>query len=89
MGLGQAGADKEEGNSVRFTRAERVKYRLDQLGYTHQELADAIGYSRPYVTAVLNGRRGGQCLEAAEAQLAAWQGEEADLRRRARYRSGR
>ena len=41
---------------VRYTRSERLKYQLDRLGYTHQELADAIGYSRPYVTARLNGR---------------------------------
>ena len=67
---------------ARFTRYERVKFRLDQLGYTHQELADAIGYSRPYVTAVLNGRRAGNCLAAAEAQLRVWQQEEAAQRRR-------
>ena len=66
---------------ARFTRYERVKFRLDQLGYTHQELADAIGYSRPYVTAVRNGRRAGNCLEAAEAQLRRWQEEAAQRRR--------
>lgn len=67
---------------VRFTRAERVKYQLDKLGYTHQELADAIGYSRPYVTAVLNGHPAHRCLTAAEEQLDLWQREEALRRRR-------
>lgn len=68
---------------MRFTRAERVKYHLDKLGYTHQELADAIGYSRPYVTSVLNGHPAHRCLDAAEEQLRLWQAED-DLQRRRR-----
>lgn len=66
---------------VRYTRWERLKYQLDRLGYTHQELADAIGYSRPYVTAMLNGRPCHRCLQAAEAQVERWARKEETVRR--------
>lgn len=56
----------------RYTKTQRIKHQLDKLGYTHQELADAIGYSRPYVTAVLNGRIAPYCMEAVELQLKQW-----------------
>lgn len=62
---------------VRYTRSERLKFQLDKLGYTHQELADAIGYSRPYVTAMLNGYPTHRCLRAAERQVRRWEREEA------------
>lgn len=62
---------------VRYTRSERLKFQLDKLGYTHQELADAIGYSRPYVTAMLNGYPTHRCLRAAERQVLRWEREEA------------
>lgn len=66
---------------VRYTRSERLKFQLDKLGYTHQELADAIGYSRPYVTAMLNGYPSHRCLRAAERQVLRWEREEAFQRR--------
>ena len=66
---------------VRYTRSERLKYQLDRLGYTHQELADAIGYSRPYVTAMLNGKPSCRCLRAAEEQVDRWLRKEGAPRR--------
>ena len=57
----------------RFTRAERAGNRLKKLGYTHQELADAIGYSRPYITSVLNGARSPACMKQIDAQLQHWE----------------
>ena len=64
-----------------YTRTERIKNRLRKLGCTQQELADAIGYSRSYVSAVLNGRSAPDCLEAAEAQVHRWLDEAAPRRR--------
>lgn len=58
-----------------YTKTERVKNRLRKLGYTQQELADAIGYSRGYLAAVLNGRPAPECLEAAERQVRQWMDE--------------
>ncbi|MCI8524941.1 MAG: helix-turn-helix transcriptional regulator [Oscillospiraceae bacterium] len=64
-----------------YSRTERMKNRLRKLGYTQQELAEAIGYSRSYVTAVLNGRRAPDCLALAEAQVRQWMDEAAARRR--------
>ena len=66
---------------VRYTRSERLKYQLDRLGYTHQELADAIGYSRPYVAAMLTGRPSYRCLRAAEEQVERWERKDGAVRR--------
>lgn len=65
-----------------YTRTERIKNRMRKLGYTHQELAEAIGYSRSHVTAVLNGRDAPACLALAEAQVRRWMDEAAAMRRR-------
>ena len=64
----------------RYTRTEQAKHRLSKLGYTQQELADAIGYSRPYVSSVLNGRYAPWCLEAIEEQIRFWQGAASSAR---------
>ena len=38
---------RQKGDAMpRYTRTERAKHRLSKLGYTQQELAEAIGYSR-------------------------------------------
>ncbi len=61
---------------MRYPRYERVKQHLRALGCTHEELADAVGYSRPYVSLVLNGRVAPKCLDALEAQVRLWEAEE-------------
>lgn len=33
-----------------------VKQRMEQLGVTHQQLADRLGVSRPYVSRLLSGK---------------------------------
>lgn len=64
---------RERGEIMRYTRAERAANLLNKLGYTHQDLADATGYSRSHITRALNGARYRQCLSAIEAQLRHWQ----------------
>ena len=57
-------------------RRTRVKARLLQMGYTQSELADAIGYSRSRIAAVLNGARDGRNLLAVmESKLNQWEDE--------------
>lgn len=66
----------------RYTRSQRAKMQLDKLGYSQQDLADAIGYSRPYVSNVLNGARSPACMKQIEAQLHHWQAVAQNERRR-------
>ena len=64
---------QKTGQFIRILRKQR--------GLTQRELAEAIGYSRSYVTAVLNGRRAPDCLALAEAQVRQWMDEAAARRR--------
>jgi transcriptional regulator with XRE-family HTH domain len=37
--------------------SDNVRKILDKIGYTHEDFAEAIGVTRPYVSALLSGRR--------------------------------
>lgn len=65
-----------------YSKREQMKNRLRKLGYTQQELAEAVGYSRSYVSAVLNGHVAPDCLARMEAQVRAWMDEASAARRR-------
>ena len=57
-------------------RRTRIKAQLRQMGYTQTELAEALGYSRSRVAAVLNGARDSRRLmNALESQLKQWEEE--------------
>lgn len=73
----------------RYTRSQRAKMQLDKPGYSQQDLADAIGYSRPYVSNVLNGARSPECMKQIEAQLVHWQAVARNEWRRAHEKRNR
>lgn len=57
-------------------RRTRIKAQLRQMGYTQTELAEALGYSRSRVAAVLGGARDSRRLmNAMESQLKQWEEE--------------
>lgn len=59
----------------RNTWGRRCKRRLEKLGKTQKELADAIYYAPSHVSEVLNGRYCPECMQAVERMLRSWEEE--------------
>lgn len=68
-----------------MTINEKIKARAEELGITHTELARRTGLSRPYISQIINGDRGGDRLshtsvvrlaEALGVDLSFFEGDE-------------
>lgn len=59
----------------RNTWGRRCKRRLEKLGKTQKQLADAIYYTPSHVCEVLNGRYCPEVMAAAERMLRRWEEE--------------
>ena len=59
----------------RNTWGRRCKKRLEKLGKSQKELADAIYYAPSHVCEVLNGRYCPDCMAAVERMLRSWEEE--------------
>lgn len=67
---------------MRLTRCDSIKLRLSRLGLDQQDLASACGYTRSYVSKVLNGKRAPDALNKLEGQIKHWEVVAANERRR-------
>lgn len=64
---------------------EKIKNRVEELGISQTELAIRTGLSRPYITQIINGARGGDRLshlsvirlaEALNVDISFFEGDE-------------